>query len=518
MMYQLVDLGLALLWMYSLVSFLYVFQLKEYRADRLFDFLKSKKGRLYLLRPEVYIVSAAALYISDSYMPISFYIFVILLFFTSIQVIRKKTYYPKITFKILLLIVVHTLLFFGYHIHLFHPFFTILYLLYFPIFVIASVLLLQIPTYLAKCYYIAKATKKLSTYSNLKVIGITGSYGKTSTRNYLVQILSTKYKVVTTPKNINTEIGVAKFILGHDFGNDDIFVVEMGAYRKGEIKLIADMVKPQIGIITTIGPEHLALFGSMENIRDAKGELFAALPDGGVAITNSDNAYCRAYFETYKHLNIQTFGTSELQHPILLISNVEQVKNGINATFNHEGKDIEIAAPLFGTHNAMNIAAALLAAKQVGMDIEEIVASASTLSAPPHRLNRVEKDNNVVILDDTYNSNPEGFLEALDILAMQDQEKKVVITRGMLELGSKEAEEHIRIGKRIAEVADSVVIISADNADHLKQGILHSQHEIDIIDDYDMRSVISRYHAIIESGNVAVLLENKVPDVILKDL
>lgn len=502
-----------------IVSWLYIFQLKEYRYKRILDFFTSKNGVHFLLRPENFGFPLLLVLFDmreiDPFIPIILGIII----WMNVRLFSRKISRPVKTKKAMI-IAVFALILFYYSLYWFefvdYPY-TLLYLLL-PVVYFFLVQLFQIPTYAAKRYYIASATKKLATYKNIRVVGITGSYGKTSTRNFLVQVLSTQYRVITTPKNINTEIGVARFILDHDFSTDDIFVVEMGAYAKGEIKLIADMVRPEIGIITTIGPEHLALFGTMENIRDTKAELFGSLPKGGLAITNADNPYCREIIKKHTHLSIKTFGSSQLHHPSILFTHVEQQKNGLLATFNYEGQDIDVRAPLFGTHNAANIAAVLLAAQRIGMKVEDIVSAVQTITSPPHRLQRVERSTNVVVLDDTYNSNPEGFLEALDVLAMQDQKKKVVITRGMLELGTKEEEAHVAVGKRIGEVADMVIIISADNAAHIKRGIAASGRTIDVVDDYDMRSVITRYHGIIEAGNIAILLENRVPEPIITNL
>lgn len=500
------------------LSWLYIFQLKEYRFRRILDFFKSKKGRQFLLQPETFGHPLVAVILFSSAAIVLLPLAVLIVLWMDVRLIQRKIARPVRTTKS---IVIGLTAFLLYTVTLYwfaivpYPY-AVLYLLL-QLDYLILVQFFQIPTYYAKRRYIAQAAQKLSEYTNLQVIGITGSYGKTSTRNYLVQILSNKYKVVTTPKNINTEIGVARFILDHDFSSDEIFVVEMGAYRKGEIKLIADMVRPDIGIITTIGPEHLALFGSMENIRDGKGELFAALKDGGLAVTNADNSYCRTYADTYSHVDMQTFGTSQLHHPHLLISFVQQVQTGITATFNFQGEDIEVSAPLYGTHNAQNIAAAYIVASQMGMEHDEILAAVQTLQAPPHRLNRVEKGTSIV-LDDSYNSNPEGFIEALSILSLQNQAEKVVITRGMLELGEKQEEEHVRVGTKIGEVATKLIIISPDNAAELRTGAFETNPDLHIEEIYDMASVERAYHDILSSENVAVLLENRVPKAIIDSL
>ncbi len=181
-------------------------------------------------------------------------------------------------------------------------------------------------------------------------------------------------------------------------------------------------------------------------------------------------------------------------------------------------EQIEVTSELYGTHNLNNFAAAYLASTHLGIESDDIIEVISTIQPPKHRLNRIEKNNNTVVLDDTYNSNPEGFLEALEVLKLQKQAIKVVITRGMLELGKVSEVEHERIGKKIGAVASQLIIISADNAKALERGAKSVNPSMKVHAMYNMQDVITAYRAIIQQGNVAVLLESKVPDVILNDL
>ena len=143
-----------------------------------------------------------------------------------------------------------------------------------------------------------KSDKQTAQYPDLTVIGITGSYGKSSVKEFLGHFLETEFSVIKTPRNTNTEIGVAQFVLASNFADKDVFIVEMGAYRPGEIKLICDMVRPSIGVLTVIAEQHLSLFGSIKNIQSAKYELLRSLPTNGFAVTNADNAYCTELLDT----------------------------------------------------------------------------------------------------------------------------------------------------------------------------------------------------------------------------
>jgi UDP-N-acetylmuramoyl-tripeptide--D-alanyl-D-alanine ligase len=164
----------------------------------------------------------------------------------------------------------------------------------------ALILLLGVPTRIVKRHIIGRASKKMRRYPQLIVIGVTGSYGKTSVKTILAHILSGAKRVIATPEHVNTDIGIARFILSAkggsasgvktDFTGADIVIVEMGAYKRGEIQIMCDMVKPTIGILTAINEQHLSLFGSMKNIQSAKYESLRSLPQDGLAVTNRDNA------------------------------------------------------------------------------------------------------------------------------------------------------------------------------------------------------------------------------------
>ena len=219
----------------------------------------------------------------------------------------------------------------------------------------AVVIVLQRLSNFIKNYYIRMAGKKLSFYPNLTIIGITGSYGKTSVKNFLTHILSGKYNTISAPKNINTDIGVAEFVLRTDFAKTNIFIVEMGAYKIGEIKKICDMVKPKIGILTAISEQHLSLFGDIKKTQQAKYELLLSLPADGLAVVNADNAYCRECLHEIK-APVMTFGIEPENNPTYLIENITSGLNGTTWRRMVNGQDTKVDSPRIGEYTVLNVA------------------------------------------------------------------------------------------------------------------------------------------------------------------
>ena len=282
---------------FDYLGYAYFWQLKEYRLDRFKDFLKSNQGEEIWKDPRFLWrgIGAFILLISPiPYIAITVLLLDVLFLLLKHRKFRRPVFTIKITLIIFFSFLAEILLFKFFPLNLAF----ILFLRFFTISLL--VFLFYIPSRLAKSFFIWRATAKISKYKKLLVVGITGSYGKSSVKEFASHFLATDFKVIKTPKNINSEIGIAKFILKTDFSGIDFFVCEMGAYRRGEIQTICDMVKPKVGILTTIAEQHLALFGSMQNIQSAKYELLRSIPKSGLVLTNADNPYCMEYIKDLK--------------------------------------------------------------------------------------------------------------------------------------------------------------------------------------------------------------------------
>lgn len=485
-------------------SFCRIWQLSEYRRDRFRNFTTTQQGKrfahgyLMLWRPlALLVLLIVSLYFDFD---AKFLVFIVLAFEAmryGYQARQQSLKLPERTAKAVL-IIIFAIIFEALVLWLIAkwPFVFLLMILRFII-ITLTIRLLAIPTKLAKKYYINQAANKLSRYQDIAVVGITGSYGKSTVKYFLTQILEKKLKVLMTPKNINTDIGIAKFILETDLNGIEVLVVEMAAYKLGEIKIIADMVKPKVGILTAINEQHLALFGSLENTQKAKYELLRALPENGLAIVNSDNKYCREYLGELK-CEVKTFG-QDIQH---------------NPTFLVDDKLAQLVPG--GDHNAMNVAPCIIAAEQLNFTKDEILPLIKDLSLPDNTTEIVNYGQ-AIIINDSYNANPAGFKAALAILDKYgDEYEKTVITRGMLELGNYSQQLHKEIGENIARIADRLIVITPDFKESLREGI-HDSDQVEIKEIYNSEELLKYIKSQKGIKNV-ILLENRVPDNIMREI
>ena len=511
------------MWLVSALSdyfgYTYIFQLKEYRWDRFRDFLSTEQGKKYLLSYQFIWRSFIAIIIF--FWPINEviyikYLLIILFgidcFHTLYKIFKRKFYKPSFTKKASLIILL-TILLEGFLFVFKKDWMALVILLIIRFLLIGSVLkVINLFSTAVKKYLIKKATEKIKKQNSLIVVGITGSYGKTSIKKFLTHILSPKYKVISTPKNINTEIGIAQFILKNDFSNYEIFIVEMGAYQRGEIKLICDMVKPKIGILSAINEQHLSLFGDIKTTQYTKYELLRSLPENGLAVVNADNVYTNEFIHELK-TRVETFGLEANNNPTCLIKDIHTNLNGLYCKGLIRDREYEVQTKLIGEFNAMNIAPCILVATFLGLLPDQIKKQIETL---PNNL-EIFTYGNCRIINDSYNSNPNGFKAALDVLnKFPSSEKRIIITRGMLELGEKTMEIHRDIAEEISFIADELVIITPDFSKFLKMGTLE-KYKINVIEKFDHKELLD-YIKNLKNNNCVILLENRIPALVMNEL
>ena len=311
-----------------------------------------------------------------------------------------------------------------------------------------------------------QAAEKRDKIKSVLVIGITGSYGKTSTKEFLATILSEKFSVLKTESNNNTEIGVANTILHKLDDHYDIFVAEMGAYKMGEIAKIAAIVKPSIGVLTGLGPQHLSLFGGMQNTQKAKYELIESLPDKGLAIFNGDNDAVRNLFR--KCEKPKRLYTSDR---LLEFSNISGIQ-AESVRYTNEGMEIKvhdenensevITTSLLGKHNATNLLGAITVARSVGMSFDEIRKGVRKLKPLSHTLQPMQGIKGSIVVDDSYSGNMHGVFAALEVLGRMKGNKKILILQPLIELGEVASKVHRDIGVKIGELCDYCFVVSKD--------------------------------------------------------
>ena len=357
------------------------------------------------------------------------------------------------------------------------------------------------------------AKNKLKSMNNLKVIGITGSYGKTSSKNILNDILKIKFNCLATPKSINTFNGLMITINNKLSKLDDIFIAEMGAYVKGEINGLCKLVNPKYGIITSIGNAHLATFGSEQNIIDGKMELIEYLPSDGIGVLNKDDLKQKNYkIKNKNKCKIIWIGIDNKDVDVKA-SNIKCNNKG--TTFTVKFKDIEktydFETKLLGKHNVYNILASIALGYEFGISIKNLQQAVKKVKPVEHRL-ELKRLGDFYQIDDAYNSNPIGAKNALDVLDLM-KGTKVVVTPGMVELGEKEEEYNREFGRQISEVADKVILIGEKRTKPIKQGLIDKKFDEDNIyvlnDVRDAYVLINKFK---ENDDLYALFENDLPD------
>lgn len=352
-----------------------------------------------------------------------------------------------------------------------------------------------------KFYNMAKA--KLKDAENLKIIGITGSYGKTSVKNYVTALLDTKYNTLMTPQSYNTTLGVVRTINESLTPLHEIFVVEMGARKKGDIKEICDLVHPQLGILTSIGPQHLETFKSLDNIIDTKFELMDAV-SGGMKFLNYDNEYIKG---REKGENTITYGTSE--DCDYYAKNISVSASGSEFDLVTPEGEKRMATKLLGAHNVLNLVGAAAVALTFGVGLDDIAAAMRRIESVEHRL-QIKKGADCTIIDDAYNSNPAGAKSALETLGMFEG-CRIVITPGMVELGEREEEENERLGAICVKNADYAIFVGEKQAAALMRGAEKEETACEKIVAKDIYEAFEIMRGI-TAENKIVLLENDLPD------
>lgn len=358
--------------------------------------------------------------------------------------------------------------------------------------------------------YVSKAKRKLKKFPNLIKIGITGSFGKTSTKYILNTILSENYSVCITPHSFNTPMGITRVVLDYLKPNHDVLITEMGAKQVGDIKYLCDIVKPQYGIITSVGNQHLATFGTLENIAKTKYELVNSLPkEDSIAVFNGDN---KGSFKLYEKCDINKILTSiSDENAYATAKNIKISNKGISFILSINNQEIECTTKLVGKHNLENILMSSALAYNLGLSMEQIRVGISKLQPINHRL-EIKKENGITIIDDSYNSNVEGSVCALDVLKLFKNNRKIVITPGLVELGQMEKEENINFGKNIASVADIVIVVNKTNMEYIKEGLISENFpEENILFVSSLIEGRIKLKEIAQKGDV-ILFENDLPD------
>ena len=367
-----------------------------------------------------------------------------------------------------------------------------------------------------KQYYINDAKKMLKGSPNLTIIGVTGSYGKTSVKFYLQTLLKDSFNVLVTPESYNTPMGVVKTIRESLKSTHEIFVCEMGARHVGDIKEICDIVHPHHGVITSIGPQHLETFFNMENIKNTKFELADALPKGGMLFLNGDNEYIREKAAGYE--NTIFYRTED---PGQAAGITVDGYRASDIKVSQMGTDFKVTAPdgsseqyqmrLIGAHNVINVIGAIAVANKLGVKLSALKIPVRRLQSVEHRM-QLREHGLVTIIDDAYNSNPVGSKAAVETLKLFDG-IRILVTPGMVELGDKEEEYNYKFGTYAAECCDHILLVGKKRTKPIYEGALSKGFPEDKLKAFDkLEEALACAYEIKGQGHKYILLENDLPD------
>ncbi|MCX6759865.1 MAG: UDP-N-acetylmuramoyl-tripeptide--D-alanyl-D-alanine ligase [Candidatus Nealsonbacteria bacterium] len=510
----------------NILLYLYLWQLKEYHVGRFVDHFRTSKGKKVLLNNIVLakimclVILAVYIFFDLTFNNFLFYISVIVAVIYALEsasfligVWRNSFKRPVLTKKSSLLIFIglaSEIIFFFTTAAMSDSIYVLIFWMIFfdvwlPVVVSVIVLFVQPFTVLVRKSILKKAENKRKENKNLKVIGITGSYGKTSTKEFLAAILSSKYNVLKTREHQNSEIGIASCILAELKPEHEIFIVEMGAYNKGKIKEVCDMVRPEIGIITGANEQHLALFGSIANLISAEGgiELANSLPKNGTIIINSDTKLISEIKDKLPIDKEKIFVSSDIAENVFIEPEF--------ISFRTKGVDFKINAA--GGFNIVNALMAIAVASKLEMSSEEISKAARNIKLEQGSINIIENRNGIIFLDSSYSANPDGVIADLDYLNIYNG-KKVVIMPSLIELGPAGKVVHQRIGKRISEVCDLAIITSKDGFNDIKAGAGDFK-EVYLIENPE--NVVKKINEFCNKVD-AVLFESRIPSEIISKL
>jgi UDP-N-acetylmuramoyl-tripeptide--D-alanyl-D-alanine ligase len=422
-------------------------------------------------------------------------------------------------------------------------------------------------------HYERQARHLLADWEPL-TIGITGSYGKTTTKFCVGSVLETDRPTLVTPDSYNSFLGVIRTINEQLEWRHRAFVVEMGMFRRGDIAELCELVHPRIGVITAIGPMHLERLGSIEQIAAAKAELLDALPADGHFVTNADDPRClelaaratvpvtlfgiddssrrdvsdRALSQQgtpYRSAGVAlatpqgtpdrsteaaviaptaagtpegTPNPSPQNRPTVQViaKNIQLADGRTEFDLLLDGPDstpIPVSAGLLGRHNVSNLLAAAAVGHVLGIDPARIAEGLAKVQAPPHRLQPIHNRRaGIVVIDDAYNSNPDGAAAALEVLREHPAKRRLLVTPGMVELGELEAELNLRFGEQAGAVCDIAILVGPLRTEPIREGLAAAGMDSESIHVVrDIAEATTLLGSITRAGDV-VLFENDLPD------
>ena len=493
-------------------KYMHIFQQSFYEIDEFLPAIKTTKS----CKMQIYEVVLIALAILSFFYPFILFVYAITCIFIAYKTInnrpvaKKKFVYTnrvKITYCIIAILLLLSIVGVYYLSNL--KYISVIYVTL-SLYKLVSIVIMLIGNIIAQpllklfnLRYINEAKRIIKSNNKMKIIGITGSYGKTSTKNIVSALLEEKYITVMTPKSYNTTLGVVKTIREQIKPYTEVFICEMGAARLGEIQEICEIAKPDISVITSIGPQHLESFKTIENIIKTKFELYDSVnKNGGITFLNYDNEYLAKQNKS----NTLAYGINNEKLDYNAY-NLKSSSQGLSFSINN----VDFKTKLIGRHNIVNITGAIAVANYLEIPLDRLVPRVREFKSVEHRLQLISKGN-LNIIDDAYNSNPVSSKSAIDTLSEFDG-TKIIVTPGLIELGGDEEKYNFEFGEYMCDVCDYIFLVNSTISKYVLNGINSKKYNNDKI-----FMVNSPQEAVMQITNfglndkITVLLENDLPD------
>lgn len=359
--------------------------------------------------------------------------------------------------------------------------------------------------------YKKQARKKLAEMPELIKIGITGSYGKTSVKFIVAEIVRQRFNVLATPGSYNTPMGICIVVNNHLKPEHQVLVLEMGMRYRGDIQELCGIARPDIAIVTDVGIAHLETMGSIEHIAQEKGDIVGCLGTEGVAVLNVDNPYVSAMEERApgRVWKVSVQGNEQAD---IKARHIQYTPNGAHFEVEDEtGQRVPFQTRLLGRHNVLNILLGVAIGRQLGLRLRQIAHAVARVEPVEHRLQLINKGA-ITVIDDAFNSNPVGAKNAVEVLGAFKTGRRVIVTPGMVELGEKQSEENRLLGEHMAHHVDLAVLIGADQTAPIVDGLrarAFPEDQTKVFSSFfDAQAFLDSY---LKAGDV-VLYENDLPD------
>ena len=494
---------------------LHILQLEHYYKDRYLKWMKQNIGTVFEFKKIVLLVISSALILSK-YRVVGFVLTIItyILLFLTIPmkkekkpfVVTKRVKRQFLTYLVLIVIL-------GVLVNVFPSVLSVLVLNIISIISYVFVYIVALITTPIEGAinkgFCRKASNKLKEIPDFKVLGITGSFGKTSTKYVINTILSQKYNCLMTPASYNTTMGVVRTINEELKPIHNCFICEMGAKYIGDIKEICDIVHPDFAVITAVGPQHLDTFKTVENVAKTKFELVDSLDsEKGLAFVNWEDENIKKVKIDKKFIKYGLHDDSDYY-----AENIEITEKG--SSFDvvmPENRKINIKTKLLGELNVLNIVCGVAVADKFGLSEEQIKMGVKFIKPVEHRLELRPNPNGSIIIDDSYNSNERGANMALEVLGSFKGRKRILITPGIVELGDKAYEINKNLGKKATKHSDFIILVGEKQAGPMLDGLKEEKYpESQTMVAKNLDEAIKKMYELMDP-NTVVLLENDLPD------